>query len=90
MYIICTYKYGSLTSEEYFSGPPDALLILVPDRSSRILEVVIMRRLITWVLGIWRGEGLGRSATARYFYGSILLRAIKSKIIVVLTYVHRK
>jgi hypothetical protein len=32
----------------------------VPDRRSWILEVVIVRRLITWVLGIWRGEGLGR------------------------------
>jgi hypothetical protein len=32
----------------------------VPDRRSRILEVVIVRRLITWVLGIWRGEGLGK------------------------------
>jgi hypothetical protein len=31
----------------------------VPDRRSRILEVVIVRRLVTWVLGIWRGEGLG-------------------------------
>jgi hypothetical protein len=32
----------------------------VPDRRRRILEVVIVRRLITWVLGIWRGEGLGK------------------------------
>jgi hypothetical protein len=32
----------------------------VPDRRSRIHEVVIVRRLITWVLGIWRGEGLGK------------------------------
>jgi hypothetical protein len=29
----------------------------VPDRRSRILEVVIVRRLAIWVLGIWRGEG---------------------------------
>ncbi len=34
--------------------------IFVPDRRRRILEVVIVRRLITWVLGIWRGEGLGK------------------------------
>jgi hypothetical protein len=34
--------------------------ILVPDRRSRILEVVIVRRLITWVLGIWRGRGWGK------------------------------
>jgi hypothetical protein len=32
----------------------------VPDRRSRSLEVVIVRRLVTWVLGIWRGEGLGK------------------------------
>jgi hypothetical protein len=31
----------------------------VPDRRSRILEVVIVRCLATGVLGIWRGEGLG-------------------------------
>jgi hypothetical protein len=30
------------------------------DKRSRILEVVIVRRLLTWVLGIWRGEGMGR------------------------------
>jgi hypothetical protein len=35
-------------------------VIGVPDRRRRILEVVIVRRLITWVLGIWRGEGLGK------------------------------
>jgi hypothetical protein len=38
--------------------PPKA--VIVPDRRCRILEVVIVRRLITWVLGIWRGEGLGK------------------------------
>ncbi len=35
-------------------------VINVPDRRSLILEVVIVRHLITWVLGIWRGEGLGK------------------------------
>jgi hypothetical protein len=35
-------------------------IIIVPDRRSRILEVVIVRRLVTWVLGIWRGEGWER------------------------------
>jgi hypothetical protein len=35
-------------------------MVTVPDRRRRILEVVIVRRLITWVLGIWRGEGLGK------------------------------
>jgi hypothetical protein len=34
--------------------------ISVPDKRSRILEVVIVRRLVTWVLGIWRGEGMGK------------------------------
>jgi hypothetical protein len=32
----------------------------VPDRRSWILEVVIVRRLVIWVLGIWRGEGWER------------------------------
>jgi hypothetical protein len=50
--------------------PPTATLVslffnqasacTVPDKRCRILEVVIVRHLITWVLGIWRGEGLGK------------------------------
>jgi hypothetical protein len=32
----------------------------VPDKRSRILEVVLVRRLLTWVLGIWSGEGMGK------------------------------
>ncbi len=36
------------------------LCLSVPDRRSRILEVVIVRRLVTWVLGIWSGEGMGK------------------------------
>jgi hypothetical protein len=33
---------------------------IVPDRRCRIrLKVVLVRRWVTWVLGIWRGEGLG-------------------------------
>jgi hypothetical protein len=35
-------------------------MIAVPDKRRRILEVVIVRCLMTWVLGIWRGEGLGK------------------------------
>jgi hypothetical protein len=35
-------------------------IITVPDKRSRILEVVIVGRLLTWVLGIWNGEGMGR------------------------------
>jgi hypothetical protein len=31
----------------------------VPDKRSRILEVVLVRRLVTWVRGIWSGEGIG-------------------------------
>jgi hypothetical protein len=38
----------------------DVNSLSVPDRRCRILEVVIVRRLITWILGIWRGEGLGK------------------------------
>ncbi len=34
--------------------------VSVLDRRSRVLEVVIVRHLVTWVLGIWRGEGLGK------------------------------
>jgi hypothetical protein len=34
--------------------------VSVPDKRSWILEVVIVRHLVTWVLGIWRGEGLGK------------------------------
>jgi hypothetical protein len=30
--------------------------IIVPDKRSRIPEVVIVRLLLTWVLGIWRGR----------------------------------
>ncbi len=35
-------------------------MLPVPDRRSRVLEIVIVRRLVTWVLGIWRGEGWER------------------------------
>jgi hypothetical protein len=45
-----------------------ALGVIVPDRRSRILEGVIVRRLITWVLGIWRGEGLGGLRKGRSVY----------------------
>jgi hypothetical protein len=34
--------------------------------------------------------GLPEMATAPYFYGSILLRALKSQLIVLLTYVYKK
>jgi hypothetical protein len=30
----------------------------VPDKRSRILEVVIVRSILVWVLGIWSGEGM--------------------------------
>jgi hypothetical protein len=33
---------------------------IIPDKRSRILEIVLVRGLVTWVLGIWRGEGLGK------------------------------
>ncbi len=38
----------------------DKTVPIVPDRRSQILEVVTVRRLVTWVLGIWRGEGMGK------------------------------
>ncbi len=38
----------------------DTNTIFVPDKRSRILEVVLVRRLLTWVLGIWSGEGMGK------------------------------
>jgi hypothetical protein len=34
--------------------------IVVPDRRSRDLEVVVVRRTLTWVLGIWNGKEMGR------------------------------
>jgi hypothetical protein len=33
---------------------------IVPDRRSRDLEVVVVSAQLTWVLGIWNGEGVGR------------------------------
>jgi hypothetical protein len=35
-------------------------MVIVPDRRSRILEVVIVRRLVTWVLGIGGGREVER------------------------------
>jgi hypothetical protein len=35
-------------------------IFLVPDKRSWILEVVIVKRLLTWVLAIWSGEGKRR------------------------------
>jgi hypothetical protein len=36
-------------------------IIIVPDRRRRILlEVVLVRRWVTWVLGIWRGRVSGK------------------------------
>ncbi len=34
------------------------LFLAVPDKRSRILEVVVVRRILVWVLGIWSGEGM--------------------------------
>ncbi len=33
---------------------------IVPDKRSRFLEVALVRRLLSWVLGIWSGEGIGK------------------------------
>ncbi len=43
------------------AGESSLRSIHVPDKRSRILEVVIVRRIyLTWVLGIWSGEGMRR------------------------------
>jgi hypothetical protein len=49
------YKLRDITAKTRESSE-----ILVPDRRRRNPEVVLVRRWVTWVLGIWRGEGLGR------------------------------
>jgi hypothetical protein len=30
----------------------------VPDKRSQILEVIVVRRILVWVLGIWSGKGM--------------------------------
>jgi hypothetical protein len=45
-------KTGFLFSQLYCTG--------VPDKRSRILEVIVVRRFLTWELGIWSGEGMGK------------------------------
>jgi hypothetical protein len=49
-----------------FSG---CIVISVPDKRSRIHEVVVVRRLVTWVLGIWSGEGMGRVEEGEFSLG---------------------
>ncbi len=49
----------SLT-EPVLKSLTDFVVVLVPDRRHRNPEVVLVRRWVTWVLGIWRGEGLGK------------------------------
>jgi hypothetical protein len=43
-------------------------ILIVPDRRSRSLEVVVVRRINNWVLGIWNGEGVGRIRKGRSVY----------------------
>ncbi len=45
---------------QYDSSKIYCLSRVVPDKRSRILEVVFVRRLVTWVRGIWSGEGMGK------------------------------
>jgi hypothetical protein len=45
---------------QFLRSSNDSTYLYVPDKRSLILEVVIVRRLLTWVLGIWRGEGTGK------------------------------
>jgi hypothetical protein len=57
-------------------------IVDVPDRRCRILEVVIVRRLATWVLGILRGEGLGkglRKGRSVYKTDPVTARRVPSK-----------
>jgi hypothetical protein len=57
MCICCT----SLQGHAACFSPEDVRT--VPDRRCRIIpEVVLVRRWVTWVLGIWRGEGLGKGS----------------------------
>jgi hypothetical protein len=44
-----------------FLGDPQVNEVNVPDKRRQILlKVVLVRHWVTWVLGIWRGEGLGK------------------------------
>jgi hypothetical protein len=36
------------------------IYVFVPDRRCRILKSRLSKALVTWVLGIWRGEGWGK------------------------------
>jgi hypothetical protein len=47
--------------EPLIAGLPVYKTLTVPDRRRRIqLEVILVRRWVIGVLGIWRGEGLGK------------------------------
>ncbi len=59
-YLTKTYDLGNKINASSKSWSIKMLMLNVPDKRSRILEVVIVRRLLTWVLGIWSGEGMGR------------------------------
>jgi hypothetical protein len=49
------------TNVSHISEALTLLKVNVPDRRCRIYpEVLLVRRWVTWVLGIWRGEGWGR------------------------------
>jgi hypothetical protein len=49
------YKYRTYSGATFI-----LMMAIVPDRRRRNPEVVLVRRWVTWVLGIWRGEGLGK------------------------------
>jgi hypothetical protein len=50
--------YFGIGLSKFFSELYSALTVL--DRRCRILKIVLVRRLVTLVLGIRRGEGLGK------------------------------
>jgi hypothetical protein len=55
----CCYNiYGTQKNIEHGNIEELHNGISVPDKRSRILEVVVVRRILVWVLGIWSGEGM--------------------------------
>jgi hypothetical protein len=52
--------YKNYNQYERKRSTHNVMLSIVPDKRSRIHEVIVVRRLLTWVLGFWSGEGMGR------------------------------
>ncbi len=56
-YYLWFLTWQKITVYIYLENPS---ITTVPDRRCRILKVVLVRRWVTWVLGIWRGEDWGK------------------------------